>query len=131
MVKNRIILLLLLASVNSFVVGSDSKILVHFIPGKGCSYVQKRGYEIKDIFRLTVVGDHSKVTDSERALKSALAKLIRQKDQVVEVNKCGVGSCPNIGDHRCIRCKQAFYCSVVCQLADWNKHKPTCNARSK
>jgi hypothetical protein len=67
MVKNRIILLLLLASVNSFVVGCESRILVHFIPGKGCSYVQKRGDE--DIFRLTVVGDHSQVTDGERALK--------------------------------------------------------------
>lgn len=131
MVKNRIILLLLLASVNSFVVGCESRILVHFIPGKGCTYVQKRGDRVEDIFSLTVIGDHSQVTDGERAFQSALVKLSLQKDQIVEVNKCGVGSCPKIGDHRCMSCKQAFYCSVVCQLADWKKHKPTCHVSSK
>jgi hypothetical protein len=40
-------------------------------------------------------------------------------------------SCAHCGKHgagfmRCSRCKQASYCGVACQNADWKRHKKTC-----
>ncbi|KAI0047608.1 hypothetical protein FA95DRAFT_1558929 [Auriscalpium vulgare] len=31
---------------------------------------------------------------------------------------------------QCARCKDALYCSVVCQTADWNMHKTLCSIRT-
>lgn len=43
-----------------------------------------------------------------------------------ECNFCGVsGTSQKLV--RCTRCKKAWYCGKVCQLADWKAHKKECN----
>ena len=40
---------------------------------------------------------------------------------------CGNLRCENIGQVRCARCK-LWYCSQKCQINDWQRHKPDCEA---
>eukprot|EP00041_Stephanoeca_diplocostata_P022809 m.547628 g.547628 ORF g.547628 m.547628 type:complete len:244 (+) comp22156_c1_seq2:2366-3097(+) len=46
------------------------------------------------------------------------------------VGKCDHGSCFRAGKRsefkRCSACKRVFYCSAVCQKADWPSHKTAC-----
>lgn len=122
------IVLFLLAIINSITWAADSRILVHAIPGIGVVYVQKRG-EREGVFVLKVEGDHSKVTLAQEAFECALARLSNQTVQEVTLHKCGVAACPMIGSAKCSKCKTQFYCSTVCQRADWKAHKPTCVAK--
>ncbi|KAF4039103.1 MYND finger [Phytophthora infestans] len=39
---------------------------------------------------------------------------------------CGADRCSKNGTLRCSRCRAQFYCSPVCQKADWKLHKAGC-----
>ena len=32
---------------------------------------------------------------------------------------------------KCSRCKEVYYCDVVCQKADWKEHKKSCEGPPK
>ena len=47
--------------------------------------------------------------------------------EVTEVKPCSNPGCDQPGTKSCSACKTTFYCCVICQTADWNKHKEECD----
>ena len=43
-----------------------------------------------------------------------------------EVKPCSNSGCDQPGTKSCSACKTTFYCCVICQTADWTKHKEEC-----
>ncbi|XP_052274096.1 uncharacterized protein LOC127874031 isoform X3 [Dreissena polymorpha] len=37
--------------------------------------------------------------------------------------------CQRVGAHKCAKCKRTWYCTRVCQAADWKRHKPGCKRK--
>ena len=46
---------------------------------------------------------------------------------VAEVKPCSNPGCDQPGTKSCSACKTTFYCCVICQTADWTKHKEECD----
>ena len=46
---------------------------------------------------------------------------------VAIVETCSNPGCDQPGTKSCSACKTTFYCSVICQTADWNHHKEECD----
>ena len=46
--------------------------------------------------------------------------------EVAEVKPCSNPGCDQPGTKSCSACKTTFYCCVICQTADWIKHKEEC-----
>ena len=44
-----------------------------------------------------------------------------------EVKPCSNPGCDQPGTKSCSACKTTFYCCVICQTADWTKHKEECD----
>ena len=44
----------------------------------------------------------------------------------VEEKSCSNPGCDQPGTNSCSACKTTFYCGVICQTADWPKHKGEC-----
>ena len=47
--------------------------------------------------------------------------------EVAEVKPCSNPGCDQPGTKSCSACKTTFYCCVICQTADWTKHKEECD----
>ena len=47
--------------------------------------------------------------------------------EVAEVKPCSNPGCDQPGTKSCSACKTTFYCCVICQTADWSKHKEECD----
>ena len=47
--------------------------------------------------------------------------------EVAEVKHCSNPGCDQPGTKSCSACKTTFYCCVICQTADWTKHKEECD----
>ena len=47
--------------------------------------------------------------------------------EVAEVATCSNPGCDQPGTKSCSACKTTFYCCVICQTADWTKHKEECD----
>ena len=47
--------------------------------------------------------------------------------EVTEVKPCSNPGCDQPGTKSCSACKTTFYCSVICQTANWTKHKEECD----
>ena len=47
--------------------------------------------------------------------------------EAAEVKSCFNPGCDQPGTKSCSACKTTFYCSVICQTADWTKHKEECD----
>ena len=47
--------------------------------------------------------------------------------EAAEVSLCSNPGCNQPGTKSCSACKTTFYCSVVCQTADWVHHKEECD----
>ena len=47
--------------------------------------------------------------------------------EVPEVKPCSNPGCDQPGTKSCSACKTTFYCCVICQTADWTKHKEECD----
>ena len=47
--------------------------------------------------------------------------------EVTEVKPCSNPGCDQPGTKSCSACKTTFYCCVICQTADWTKHKEECD----
>ena len=47
--------------------------------------------------------------------------------EVAEVKLCANPGCDQPGTKSCSACKTTFYCSVICQTADWVHHKEECD----
>ena len=45
---------------------------------------------------------------------------------IAEVKPCSNPGCDQLGTSSCSACKTTFYCSVICQTADWTHHKEEC-----
>ena len=46
---------------------------------------------------------------------------------VAEVKPCSNPGCDQPGTKSCSACKTTFYCCVICQTANWTKHKEECD----
>ena len=46
---------------------------------------------------------------------------------MAEVKPCSNPGCDQPGTKSCSACKTTFYCCVICQTADWTKHKEECD----
>ena len=46
---------------------------------------------------------------------------------MAEVKTCSNPGCDQPGTKSCSACKTTFYCCVICQTADWTKHKEECD----
>ena len=46
---------------------------------------------------------------------------------MAEVKSCSNPGCDQPGTKSCSACKTTFYCCVICQTADWTKHKEECD----
>ena len=46
---------------------------------------------------------------------------------VADVKPCSNPGCDQPGTKSCSACKTTFYCCVICQTADWIKHKEECD----
>ena len=46
--------------------------------------------------------------------------------EAAEVKPCSNPGCDQPGTKSCSACKTTFYCSVICQTADWTNHKEEC-----
>ena len=47
--------------------------------------------------------------------------------EAAEVATCSNPGCDQPGTKSCSACKTTFYCCVICQTADWTKHKEECD----
>ena len=47
--------------------------------------------------------------------------------EATEVKPCSNPGCDQPGTNSCSACKTTFYCCVICQTADWTKHKEECD----
>ena len=47
--------------------------------------------------------------------------------EVAEVKNCSNPGCDEPGTSACSACKTSFYCSVICQTANWVHHKKECD----
>ena len=47
--------------------------------------------------------------------------------EVAEVPPCCNPGCDQPGTKACSACKSSFYCSVICQTANWPSHKEECD----
>ena len=47
--------------------------------------------------------------------------------EIAEVKLCANPGCDQPGTKSCSACKTTFYCSVICQTADWVHHKEECD----
>ena len=47
--------------------------------------------------------------------------------EVAEIKTCSNPGCDQPGTKSCSACKTTFYCCVICQTADWTKHKEECD----
>ena len=47
--------------------------------------------------------------------------------EVAEVKPCSNLGCDQPGTKSCSACKTTFYCCVICQTANWTKHKEECD----
>ena len=47
--------------------------------------------------------------------------------EVAEVKPCSNPGCDQPGTKSCSACKTTVYCCVICQTADWTKHKEECD----
>ena len=47
--------------------------------------------------------------------------------EATEVKTCSNPGCDQPGTKSCSACKTTFYCCVICQTADWIKHKEECD----
>ena len=47
--------------------------------------------------------------------------------EVAEVKPCSNSGCDQPGTKSCSACKTTVYCCVICQTADWTKHKEECD----
>ena len=47
--------------------------------------------------------------------------------EVAEIKTCSNPGCDQPGTKSCSACKTTFYCCVICQTADWPKHKEECD----
>ena len=47
--------------------------------------------------------------------------------EATEVKPCSNPGCDQPGTNSCSACKTTFYCCVICQTADWIKHKEECD----
>ena len=47
--------------------------------------------------------------------------------EVTEVKPCSNPGCDQAGTKSCSACKTTFYCCVICQTANWTKHKEECD----
>ena len=47
--------------------------------------------------------------------------------EVAEVKPCSNPGCDQPGTNQCSACKTTVYCCVICQTADWPKHKEECD----
>ena len=48
-------------------------------------------------------------------------------DETAEAKPCSNPGCDQPGTKSCSACKTTFYCSVICQTADWDHHKEECD----
>lgn len=55
-------------------------------------------------------------------------KRAKMNEEVGDDIPCEAASCERFAKHECSSCKNAFYCSMDCQISDWNNgHQSTCN----
>ena len=47
--------------------------------------------------------------------------------EVAEIKPCSNPGCDQPGTKSCSACKTTFYCCVICQTANWTKHKEECD----
>ena len=56
-----------------------------------------------------------------------MAEVAEAVDEVAKKKPCSNPGCDQPGTKSCSACKTTFYCSVICQTADWINHKEVCD----
>jgi hypothetical protein len=66
--------------------------------------------------------------EEEAARRASMAEVVTtpvEEQEEEEDSPCA--KCGNPSEFACARCNQQFYCSAVCQRADWSEHRVQCN----
>jgi len=71
-------------------------------------------------------GTEKETTASERTMLGHEVVRLVDKGTVKKCSICETVETAGAKLLACARCQTTWYCSKVCQKADWKKHKPTC-----
>jgi zinc finger MYND domain-containing protein 10 len=70
--------------------------------------------------------DRASSAEGAAAVRELAGVFSDQKfEELSEKPQCG--KCGKPATKRCSRCKNEWYCSRACQVADWTRHKPSCD----
>ena len=58
---------------------------------------------------------------------SSYATIMAEEAEGKQVKPCSNPGCDQPGTKSCSACKTTFYCCVICQTANWTKHKEECD----